>query len=96
MTESCKQSNAGPSCFVEALDFEYLRIRNEMMRYNFRYHLAKYPTDLVRFWWDHERCLPWATSQLAFEAYKAGRKPGHLYKGPPHFPKLRIIDGGKH
>jgi hypothetical protein len=53
------------------------------------------PADLVRFWWDHERCLPWPTSQLAFEAYKAGKKPGHLYKGPPWKAKFAVIDGGK-
>jgi hypothetical protein len=95
MTEPFEQSTTGPSCFVEVLDEEYLRIRNKMMRYNFRYHLSKYPADLVRLWWDHERCLLWPTSQLAFEAYKSGKKPGHLYKGPPWKAKFAVIDGGK-
>jgi hypothetical protein len=94
MTERATSSTAGPSCFVEALDEEYQRARRKMMRYNFRYHLSKYPKDLLRFWWDHDRCLPWVTSQFAFEAYKSGTKPGPLYKGPPHKTQLKVIDGG--
>jgi hypothetical protein len=66
-----------------------------MMRYRFRYHLSKYPKDLCAFWWRKEGCLPWATCLLAFEAYKAGAKPGHLHKGQPHFPKLKVIEGGR-
>ena len=94
MAEPLEQPNSGPSCWVEALDLEYARIRNRMMRYRFRYHLSKYPADLVRFWWRKEGCLPWSTSQLAFEAYKAGAKPGPLSKEPSHWPKLRVIAGG--
>jgi hypothetical protein len=95
MIGPCENPDIGPSSFVEALDEEHRRIRNKMMRYNFRYHLSKYPADLVRFWWDHERCLPWPTSKLAFESYKAGKKPGHLYRGPRHRPKLKLIEGGR-
>jgi hypothetical protein len=95
MTEPCEQSNTGPSSFVEALDEEYRRLRNKMMTYIFRYHLSKYPTDLVHFWWTKEGGMPWPTSQLAFKAYKAGKKPGQLFKGPPQRPKLKVIEGGK-
>ena len=95
MTEPCEQPNTGPSCFHEALHEEWLRIRNKMMRYLFRYHLSRYPKDLLHFWWTHEGCLPWPTSQLAFECYRRGEKPGPLYKGPPHRPKLKVIEGGK-
>ena len=77
------------------MDLEWLRIRNRMMRFLFRYHLSKYPKDLLRLWWTRDRCMPWPTSQLAFEAYKAGKKPEHLYKGPPHRPQLKAIEGGK-
>jgi hypothetical protein len=95
MTESCKDLDAGPSCFHEALDQEWHRIRNRMMRYLFRDILSKYPVDLVRVWWTREGCMPWPMSQLAFERYKAGHKPGPLYKGPPHRPQLKVIEGGK-
>jgi hypothetical protein len=91
MIETSEQLNSGPSCFVEELDLEWRRIRNRMMRYLFRYHLSKYPKDLLREWWKRDRCLPWVTSKLAFEAYKAGKKPGHLYKGQPHRPKLKLL-----
>jgi hypothetical protein len=84
-----------PSCFHEALEQEYLRIRNKMKTYIIRYHLSKYPKDLLRFWWTNEGGMPWPTSQLAFKAYKAGKKPGHLFKGPPQRPKLKVIEGGK-
>ena len=85
---------SGPSDFHEALGQEYLRIRNRMMRYLFRYHLSKYPADLIRYWWTREGCLPWLTSQPAFKAYQRGEKPGPLYKGPPWWPQLKVIQGG--
>jgi hypothetical protein len=87
--------NGEPSCFVEALNLEWWRIRNKMMRFLFRYHLSKYPKDLLRLWWDRDRCMPWSTSQLAFEAYKAGKPPGKLYRGPPWKTQLRLIQGDK-
>jgi hypothetical protein len=85
-----------PSCFLEALDLEWWRIRDRMKRFLLRWHLSKYPKDLLRSWWDRDRCMPWSTSQLAFKAYSAGEKPGPLFKGPPHWPKLKLIAGGKH
>jgi hypothetical protein len=91
-----EQPNGDPSCFVKALNLEWWRSRNKHMTYLFRYHLSRYPKDLLREWWDRDRCLPWVTSKLAFQAYKAGEKPGHLYKGPPHRPKLKVVEGGKH
>jgi hypothetical protein len=95
MTEPLEQSPTGPSSFVQMLEWEYDRIRDKLMTYIFRYHLSKYPKDLLRFWWTHEGCMPWATCQLAFEAYRAGKKPGPLYKGPPHRPQLKVIEGGR-
>lgn len=95
MTESCEQSSVEPSSFVEALDLECWRIRDRMRRFLLRYHLSKYPKDLLRLWWDRDRCMPWPTSQLAFKAYKAGEKSGYLYKGPPHRAQLKVINGGK-
>jgi hypothetical protein len=84
-----------PTSFLEALDFESLKIRNRMKTYILRYHLARYPVDLLRFWWRREGGMPNPTRQLAFNAYKGGVKPGPLYKGPPHWPKLKMIEGGK-
>jgi hypothetical protein len=95
MTKLCEQSDAGPSCFHEVLEHEYRRIRNKHMRYIFRYLLSKYPKDLLSSWWKNDGCMPWAATQLAFNAYRAGKKPGQLYKGPPHWPKLKVIEGGR-
>jgi hypothetical protein len=41
--------------------------------------------------------MPWFATQFAFKAFKAGTKPGdfRLYKGPAHFPKFTLMDGGK-
>jgi hypothetical protein len=74
---------------------ELLRTKHSMIRYNMRHHLSRYPKDLVRFWWSDEGDLPWPTSWLAYESYTRGEKPGPLYKGPPHRPKLKVIEGGK-
>jgi hypothetical protein len=74
---------------------ELYRYRDVLHRYNFRYHLACYPKDLLAMWWRKEGCLPWPTSRVAFESFSAGKKPGHLYRGPPHWPKLKVITGGK-
>jgi hypothetical protein len=97
MTNICEQPDSGPTCFLDVLKDEYRRARNKHMRFLFRYHLSKYPVDLVQFWWRQERVLPWPTSQLAFEAYKAGIKAGdfRLYKGPRWKPQLTLMDGGK-
>jgi hypothetical protein len=95
MTTACNQSSTEPSCFQELLEQEYLRARNRMMIYILRYHLSRYPKDLLRSWWRDEGCMPWPTSQLAFAAYKAGMKPGRLYRGAPHRPQLRLIRGGQ-
>jgi hypothetical protein len=74
------KTRAEPSCFLEALGLEWWRIRDRMKRFLLRYYLSKYPKDLLRSWWDRDRCMPWPTSQLAFKAYKAGEKPGPLFK----------------
>jgi hypothetical protein len=96
MTGPCEQPNAGPTCFVEALEHEYRRIRNKHMRYIFRYLLSKYPKDLLSSWWKNDGSMPWAVTQCAFKAYEAGIKSGdfRLYKGPRWKPQLKIIDGG--
>jgi hypothetical protein len=97
MIDPADYVDTGPISFATQLDWEWRRIRNKHMRFLFRYHLSKYPIDLVQFWWRKERAMPWSTSQLAFGAYKAGAKAGdfRLYKGPSHFPKLTLVDGGK-
>jgi len=74
---------------------ELHRVRNRLHRYNLRYHLSVYPKDLLAMWLRKEGCLPWATSRIAFESYKAGKPPGKLYRGPLDRPQLRIIQGGK-
>ena len=84
-----------PSSFLEALDSEYMRTRNRMKIYILRWHLSRYPVDLLRVWWRKEGSMPWPTMQRAFELYRAGEKPGPLFKGPSHFPKLKVIDGGR-
>jgi hypothetical protein len=96
MIDPSDYADTGPACFVQQLDWEWRRIRNRHMRYIFRYLLSKYPKDLLSFWWKNDGCMPWAATKLAFEAFKAGIKPGdfQLYKGPPHRPQLKIIDGG--
>jgi hypothetical protein len=95
MINPSDHGDTGPTCFQELFEQEYRRIRNGMMAYIFRYHLARYPKDLLRDWWRKEGCMPWATSQLAFEAYKAGMKSGRLYRGAPHRPQLKVIEGGR-
>ena len=83
-----------PSCFLEALDLEYVRTRNRMMIYILRYCLARYPVDLLQYWWRKTGGVPDSIRYLAFQAYKAGAKPGRLYRGPSHWPRLRVIEGG--
>jgi hypothetical protein len=95
MTATSEQPDGGPRSFAEALDWEWHRVRDKMMTYLFRYHVSKYPNDLVRYWWMHEGCMPWPTSKLAFEAYKADVKPGPLYKEPRWKPKFTVIEGDK-
>jgi hypothetical protein len=89
--------DTGPTCFVEQLDWEWRRIRSKHMRYIFRYLLSKYPADLLRSWWRKDGSMPWFATQFAFKAFKAGTKPSdfRLYKGPAHFPKFILMDGGK-
>ena len=83
--------SAAPRTFSDELH----RLFCAMKIYNMRYHLAIFPKDLVRSWWK-EGDLPAPTSQLAYLAYKAGFEPRRrLYRGPPHKPQLKIIDGGK-
>jgi hypothetical protein len=94
VSEHGENSDVGPKSLLEALDFESLKTRNRMMTYIQRYHLARYPVDLLRYWWRREGGMPHPSRQLAFRAYKAGEKPRPLYKGPPHWPKLKVIEGG--
>jgi hypothetical protein len=65
-----------------------------MMIYMLRWHLARYPVDLLRYWFRREGGMPAPTRQSAFRSYAAGEQPGRLFRGPLHFPKLRVIDGG--
>jgi len=81
---------AAPESFMD----EISRFKRPLIIYNIKWHLARFPKDLVRHWWDDHGGLPHATSQLAYGAYKAGRKPGPLFKGPPWKLQLRVIAGG--
>ncbi|MGY8660952.1 hypothetical protein Q3C01_01120 [Bradyrhizobium sp. UFLA05-109] len=74
---------------------EIRRYRRSLARWNLRYHLSKYPRDLLRYWIDEEGALPVGTCSTAFRAWQAGVKPGRLYKGPPWRPQLRVVAGGK-
>jgi hypothetical protein len=47
MINSSDYSDTGPTCFQELFEQEYRRIRNRMMTYIFRYHLARYPKRFV-------------------------------------------------
>jgi hypothetical protein len=85
------EQSHGPTCFIEELH----RYRDVLKRYNLRYHLARYPKDVLAMWWRKDGCLPFVTSQFAFESYKAGKPPGRLYRGAPWKTQLRVIDGDK-
>ena len=80
-----------PATFLD----ELYRYRDVLKRYNLRYHLARYPKDLLAIWWRKEGCLPHPTSKIAFESFRRGEKPGRLYQGPPHRTQLKLIEGGK-
>ena len=97
MIDPAEYADTGPTCFVEQFDLECRRIRSNYLRYIFRYLLSKYPADLLRSWWRKDGSMPWFATQFAFKAFKAGAKPGdfRLYKGPAHFPKFTLMDGGK-
>jgi hypothetical protein len=97
MIDPAEYADTGPTCFVEQFDLECRRIRSKHMRFIFRYLLSKYPADLLRSWWRKDGHMPFAVTQPAFKAFKAGTKPGdfRLYKGPAHFPKFILMDGGK-
>ena len=97
MIEPSNYADTGPTCFVEQFDLECRRIRSKHMRFIFRYLLSKYPKDLLSSWWKNDGCMPWAVTQPAFKTFKAGTKSGdfRLYKGPSHFPKFTLMDGGK-
>jgi hypothetical protein len=97
MIDPSDYSDIGPTSFATQLDWEWRRIRNKLMRYMFRYLLSKYPKDLLSSWWKEEGSMPWFATQFAFRAYQAGQKTSdfRLYKGPPHKPKLKLIDGGR-
>jgi hypothetical protein len=97
MIDPSDYADTGPACFAQQLDSEYRRIRNRHMRYLFRYLLSKYPKDLLSSWWKKDGSMPWFATQLAFNAFKAGETASgfRLYKGPSHFPKFALVDGGK-
>jgi len=82
--------SAAPESFVD----EIWRFKRPLIIYNIRWHLAHFPKDLIRHWWNEHKGLPYVTSQAAYRAYKAGRKPGPLFKGPPWKLRLRVINGG--
>jgi hypothetical protein len=84
-----------PAIGPETFHGELRRFACRLRRYNMRWHLAIFPRDLVRTWWKVDRCMPWPTSNAAYWDYKAGRLPRRrLFKGPSHFPQLRLIEGG--
>ncbi len=78
-----------PETFAAELKRITRPITRSMKIFNMRYHLSRYPRDLVAFWWRIEGDLPYLTSRIAFEAFKRGEKPRTLHKGPPEWP-----DGG--
>ena len=84
------ERSPGPHTFLE----ELYRYRDVLHRYNFRYHLARYPKDLVAYWWRKENILPQPSSKLALKSFKAGEPAGRLYRGPLWKPQLRVIQGG--
>jgi hypothetical protein len=83
--------SAAPETFYDDL----LEAKRRMKVYNLRWTLARYPVDLVRHWWRVDGDLPYATSRHAYAAFKRGEKPGSLYRGAPHWPKLRVMRGGR-
>jgi hypothetical protein len=87
--------DAGPQSFRDDLDARF----RAMKIYNLRNHLAIFPRDLVREWWDEGGDMPEPTSRLAYIAWKRDVAPRRrLHKGPlyrSHKPRLKIIDGGK-
>jgi hypothetical protein len=85
------QCQREPETFLD----ELYRVRNRLHRYNLRFHLARFPKDLLAQWWRKDGMLPRATSRVAYQNYKAGAAPGKLYRGPLARPQLRIIDGDK-
>ena len=66
-----------------------------MQIYNFRYHLAIFPKDLVRSWWDKHGDLPGPTSKPAYLAYTAGLPPRRRLCKGRHWPQFRIVEGGR-
>lgn len=84
--------DAGPQSFRDELDalFRVMKI------YNLRHHLAMFPRDLVREWFDEGGDMRQPTSRLVYIAWKRGVAPRRrLYKGPPHRPQLKVISGEK-
>jgi hypothetical protein len=73
---------------------ELLRLHRAMKIYNIRYHLAIFPKDLVRSWWNQAGDMPGPTSGLAYLAYKAGLAPRRRLCKGRHRPQFRIINGG--
>jgi hypothetical protein len=73
---------------------ELLRLQRTMKIYNTRYHLAIFPKDLVRSWWDHAGDMPEPTSGLAYLAYKAGVAPRRRLCKGRQWRQFRIINGG--
>jgi hypothetical protein len=82
---------------AEPLTFhdELRRYERALMTYCYRHYLATYPKDLLRWHLRTNGAIPSLVASCAFDAWKVGKKPGPLYKGPPHFPQLRVIDGGR-
>jgi hypothetical protein len=85
---------------IKARRFALDRLMRAMKVYNMRDHLARYPKDLLRLWWDEEGDLPRVTSSRAYQRYANGEPPRRkLYKEPCEGygfkPKLRVIEGGK-
>jgi hypothetical protein len=86
----CEQPGA-PQTFNDELNC----LHRAMKIYNIRYHLAIFPKDLVRSWWNQAGDMPEPTSGLAYLAYKAGLAPRRRLCKGRHWRQLRIIEGGR-
>jgi hypothetical protein len=83
-----------PAAVPESFVDEIWRFKRPLIIYNMRWHLARFPRDLIDHWWNECGGLPWPTSNVAYRAWKAGERPGKLYRGALWKPALRVIEGG--
>ena len=66
-----------------------------MKRWCIRWHLNRYPVELLRHWMDSDRSmLGWPTADAAYADWRAGLPaPRRLFKSKPPRPQLRVVGG---